>query len=734
MRREASQEAVSQSGILSAGSAPRRYGRIALVGNPNVGKSVIFGALTGSYATVSNYPGTTVEIARAPLRTDAAVELIDTPGVHGLTPHSEDERVTRDILLAGVDGVVQIVDAKNLARGLAVSLQLAEAGVPFLLVVNMVDEAAERGMRVDTQALSEALGVPVLATVAVTGRGIAQLRAALGEARPSAYRVRYDPAIERAVTQIEGTLGGFPLSARVLALMCLAGDATLRDWLQRHISSRGLAAIEDAYRQVASQLSTSPPYEISRCRAREAEKLARAVTKRSEADFPASERSGRWEALGGLAFAGAAALLAGDLGVLPRLAGWPWRAVPWAAVGAAALGLGRWAGMRTAFGQWACHPRFGFAVLFVVLYVIYRFVGAFAAGTAVDFLENGVFGSYLNPVAVAVFDRVAGAAAQLGPAVGAGAAFLRDLLVGPYGLITVALTYAFAIILPIVSAFFLAFSLLEDSGYLPRLAVVVNRLFRGMGLNGKAVLPMVLGLGCDTMATLTARIMETRKERLVVTLLLALGVPCSAQLGLILGLFGALPVWAPAVWGVTVLGVLLAVGFLATRLLPGDTSDLILEIPPIRRPHLRNILLKTAARLEWYVREAVPIFVLGTFALFILDRLGVLSLLIRAGEPAVVGFLQLPARTAEAFLVGFFRRDYGAAGIYALFRQGELSPVQAVVALVTITLFVPCVANFFVIIKEHGLRTAVAMSAFIFPFAFLVGGAINAALRAAGLR
>jgi ferrous iron transport protein B len=245
---------------------------------------------------------------------------------------------------------------------------------------------------------------------------------------------------------------------------------------------------------------------------------------------------------------------------------------------------------------------------------------------------------------------------------------------------------------------------------------------------------MVLGLGCDTMATLTARIMETRKERVLVTLLLALGVPCSAQLGVILGLLGALPAWAPLVWGGVVLGVLFAVGVLAARVLPGERSDLLVELPPIRRPQLANIASKTAGRLEWYLKEAVPIFILGTFVLFVLDAVGALARIVRACEPVVVGLLALPPQAAEAFLIGFFRRDYGSAGIYALFERGALTPVQAVVALVTITLFVPCVANFFVIVKERGLRTALAMSAFIFPFAALVGGTVNAALRAVGLQ
>ena len=136
-----------------------RFGRIALVGNPNVGKSVVFGALTGTYATVSNYPGTTVELTRAAARDNPAIEVIDTPGVDSLTPNSEDERVTRDILLEGVESVVQVADAKNLPRALALSLQLAEAGVPFVVALNMTDEAADRGLRIDSAALASELGV-----------------------------------------------------------------------------------------------------------------------------------------------------------------------------------------------------------------------------------------------------------------------------------------------------------------------------------------------------------------------------------------------------------------------------------------------------------------------------------------------------------------------------------------------------------------------------------------------
>jgi len=297
-----------------------------------------------------------------------------------------------------------------------------------------------------------------------------------------------------------------------------------------------------------------------------------------------------------------------------------------------------------------------------------------------------------------------------------------------------ALTYAFAIVLPIVGTFFIAFGMLEDSGYLPRLAVMVNPIFKKMGLSGKAVLPMILGLGCDTMATLTARILDTRRERIIVTLLLALGVPCSAQLGVILGMLGApgVPLVATAIWAGVVILVIFQVGFLSGLLMPGHKPDFILEVPPTRLPQVENIVIKTLARVEWYVKEAVPLFVIGTLVLFTAARLGILSVVERLAAPAVQGFLGLPAKATEAFIVGFLRRDYGVAGLYQMSQAHQLSLVQMVVSLVTITLFIPCLANFLVIIKERGLRTAVAMALFIVPYAFLVGGLLNWILRSTG--
>jgi ferrous iron transport protein B len=366
----------------------------------------------------------------------------------------------------------------------------------------------------------------------------------------------------------------------------------------------------------------------------------------------------------------------------------------------------------------ATHPVWGLPLLAVVLWLVYEFVGVLGAGTLVNLMENGLFNGWINPAVTAFFDAHVPWA------------FLRDLVVGPYGVLTMALTYSLALVFPIVGTFFIAFGVLEDSGYLPRLAVMVNRLFKKMGLNGKAVLPMVLGLGCDTMATLTTRILETRKERLIVILLLALGVPCSAQLTVVLTMLGSLSPVAMFVWLGVVTGTILVVGALAARVLPGKGSDFVLELPPLRVPQPGNIVVKTLARIEWYLKEAVPLFVLGTLILFVADRLDLLSKLERLAGPVLRGVLGLPQETAAAFIVGFLRRDFGAAGLYHMSQAGALDPVQVVVAVVVITLFIPCIANFFMMVKERGWATGLAIAGFVFPFALGVGAALNWALRA----
>ena len=255
-----------------------------------------------------------------------------------------------------------------------------------------------------------------------------------------------------------------------------------------------------------------------------------------------------------------------------------------------------------------------------------------------------------------------------------------------------------------------------------------------MGLNGKAVLPMVLGLGCDTMATMTTRILGTPKERLIAILLLALGIPCSAQLATTLGILGGISFWALATLFGVVLIQIVFVGWLAARVLRGDRSEFILELPPMRWPRLRNLLLKTRLRVWWYLGEAVPLFLIGTLLLFVLDRIGALVWIAHAGEPVVTGLLGLPAATSQILLMGFLRRDYGAAGLFQLAHSGQLSAVQAVVALTVMTLFVPCVANFLMIVRERGLKVGLAILGVITPVALFTGAGLNYVLHALGIQ
>lgn len=629
--------------------------RVVLVGNPNVGKSVLFSKLTGKFVIISNYPGTTVEITRGQAKIgEETVDLIDTPGVNELASRSEDARVTCDVLRDYPDAtVVQVADAKNLRRALLVTFQLAELKRPMLLVLNIMDELDKSGGKIDIRKLSEILGIPVVPTIAVANTGIHLLEKHLGEAKIPAISVP-DPSEE--------------------------GKEGQDDY------SQNLGRMNRINEIMAQTYSMVRPHRPS----------------------------------------------------FAQRLGW-----------------------------WATQPLKGSILVVLALYFMFWFVGLFGAGTCVNFFEKVIFGRYISPIAIEVVDKLLpfpheheksesefSLEIPVVPSVGIPITtntaetlrptytlkpevqltskqkvmkFIHDFLVGEFGVITMALAYGFAIVLPIVTTFFIFFSILEDSGYLSRLAVMVNKIFRGMGLNGKAVLPMVLGLGCDTMATMTTRILETRKERVITTLLLALAVPCSAQLGVLLAMLAKVSYKAAAFWVLMLIGIGFLVGWLASKLHGGQTSDFILELPPMRRPAFSNVSMKTVARLEWYLKEVIPLFVLGTAILFFFDKLDLLSKIAGWGEPLVTGWLGLPKETSSAFLIGFLRRDYGA--VYLLDAATGAHPTldahQILVAMITITLFMPCIATLFMIARELGTKTAAVITLFIFPFAFFVGGMVN---------
>ena len=370
--------------------------------------------------------------------------------------------------------------------------------------------------------------------------------------------------------------------------------------------------------------------------------------------------------------------------------------------------------------RWAMNPWSGVPILLLVLYFgLYQFVGVFGAGTVVDFLEGFLFEEYVNP---AVTGFVTG---HVGPE------WLLELLIGEYGLWTLGVRYAVALILPIVGAFFLFFSLIEDTGYFPRLAMLVDRVFKKIGLSGRAVIPIVLGFGCDTMATMVTRTLETRRERIISTILLALAIPCSAQLGVILGLLSAVP-GALIVWLWSMVLIFLLIGFLSSKIMPGENPMFYMEIPPLRMPQFRNVLVKTLTRMQSYFLEIFPLFLIASVLLWAGKMTGVLKGLVVALTP-VIEAIGLPSEATSAFIFGFFRRDFGAAGLYQLQTSGLLSPIQLTVAAVTMTLFVPCIAQFLMMKKERGLRVSSAIFLFVSVFAFSAGWILNRLLLATGI-
>jgi ferrous iron transport protein B len=364
---------------------------------------------------------------------------------------------------------------------------------------------------------------------------------------------------------------------------------------------------------------------------------------------------------------------------------------------------------------WTINPWTGFPLLLLVLYFgVYLFVGSFGAGTLVDLLEGQLFENYLNPWVIDLVHRLTDWY------------WLRELLVGEYGIFTLGVRYAVALVLPIVGTFFLAFSIMEDVGYFPRLAMLVDRIFKKIGLNGRAVIPMVLGFGCDTMATMVTRTLETVRERIIVTLLLALAIPCSAQLGVIMGLLsgvpGALPIWIACI---TV--VFLLVGLLSARLLPGERPMFYMELPPMRLPQVRNVVVKTVSRMQWYFLEIFPLFIIASVLLWAGKMTGGLNALVRGMSPAIAA-LGLPEKTTAAFIFGFFRRDFGAAGLYDMHAQGLLTPRQLTVGAVTMTLFVPCIAQFLMMKKERGWKVSAGIFLLVTLLAFSVGWSLNVVL------
>ncbi|MBI4970980.1 MAG: ferrous iron transport protein B [Candidatus Omnitrophica bacterium] len=668
--------------VATAPVAPGKTHKILILGSPNVGKSVLFNNLTGRYVTVSNYPGTTVEVSECHINLEGSqFEIIDTPGMYSFSPVSEEEMVTRRILLEETPSLVMhVIDAKNLERMLPLTLELLDAGLPVMLVLNMMDEARRLGMMFDRERLEKELGILVIETVSTSGEGMEELEEAIirfsrskNDLSSEIRLLNSDSEnlfIEEALAAIENFLSeDYQISKRSIGRLLLKEDREVWDLIEKK-EPQALLKIKSVIEETKARYNRPLELEMALALKREVIGISNEVIRRT-AGFRGLKSEKR--------------------------------------------GFEEWLSRLT------MNPVTGLPILFLILYLgLYQFVGVFGAKTVVDFLERTIFEGYINPFLIKLFS-------QLIPW-----PVFRDLFVGEYGMLTLGVRYAIALILPIVSFFFLVFAVIEDTGYLPRLAMLIDRIFKKIGLSGRAVIPMVLGFGCDTMATMVTRTLPTPRERVISTMLLSLAIPCSAQLGVIFALLTG-HVLTLFLWAFVVGLVFLFIGFLTAQIMPGEKPSFYMELPPLRFPKITNVLTKTYVRVKWYFLEVLPLFIVASSLIWLGQLTGVFAFLIRL-LAVPVKMIGLPVEASKMFLMGFFRRDYGAAGLYDLARAGKLNEVQLLVACVTLTLFLPCIAQFLMNMKERGWKTGLGISAFTLFFSFWVAFFLNFILVSLGVR
>jgi ferrous iron transport protein B len=593
--------------------------RVALVGNPNVGKSLFFNFLSGIYVDVSNYPGTTIEFTKGHF---GEFDIFDTPGVYGISSFSDEERVTREIVLQA-DIILNIVDAAHLERDLFLTQQLVDMGKKVSVFLNCMDEVEKLGLEIDTELLSKYLGVPVFKSSATTRAGFDQIESAIRQAR----RGNPDPGLHQKLHAALSTTG-----SEAEALLILEGDQVVAERHGVEVDNEREAIYIDRRNRVNLIINSVLSDKNARTR----------------------------------------------LGTL----------------------IGRWA-----INMWTGIPMVGAA-----LYLIYLFVGKLVAQDLVKFTEVELGQKLWEPWVRGVITQYIPADSSVG-----------TLLVGEFGVATMTITYLLFLLLPLVIAFYLALAVMEDSGYLPRLATLVDRSLNAIGLNGSAVIPLILGFGCVTMATITTRLLGNDREKKIAASILQFAIPCSAQIAVVAALLAGAGFGAVLTYSMTIFFVFVVIGTVLHRILPGATTPLLIDLPPMRLPRPDNIIRKTAYRAYYFMKEATPWFFAGALGVGLLQITGLLVIWQNSLAPLTTRWLQLPREAATAFVMGMVRRDFGAAGLYQL----ALTPRQIVVALVTITLFTPCIASLMIMFKERGTKEALAVWMGTWLVAFAVGGLLS---------
>ncbi|MFQ5996719.1 MAG: FeoB small GTPase domain-containing protein [Dehalococcoidales bacterium] len=359
---------------------------------------------------------------------------------------------------------------------------------------------------------------------------------------------------------------------------------------------------------------------------------------------------------------------------------------------------------------------------FIALAVL---VGAFLV---VRFIGESLIGYIFDPLFENLWTPVIlGLSSLLG-----GTGFLHSVLVGSLvggeinyveslGLLTTGLYVPFAMVLPYIVSFYLMLGLLEDIGYLPRLAILMDTIMHRLGLHGYAIIPNLLGLGCNVPAILATRILESRRERFIAVTLISIAVPCAALQAMVFGLVGQRGgQYVAMVYG-TLFIVWIILGFILNRFARGFSPELLIEIPPYRLPLWRTVLQKLWVRVRGFLREAIPIMLAAILVISILSTLGVFDVIASFTAPVVTGLLGLPKEAVVALVVGFLRKDVAVGMLAPL----ALTAEQLVIGSVVLAMFFPCIATFVVLLRELGVSGLLKAAGIMITAALSVGGLLN---------
>jgi ferrous iron transport protein B len=621
--------------------------KIAFIGQPNCGKSTIFNYFSGYKATVSNFPGTTVKYTQSQVVFEGEeITCVDLPGVYSLTSVDSAELEARNYLLAEkAEVIVNVLDASLLSRSLELTLELMSLERPMVLALNMMDEAGRKGIRINAEKLTELLGVPVVPTVASTGRGLSELletaiEAGRNQVRP--VQVIFSRDIEEEIAELSDQLDfqltrqlGLPW--RFLLVKLLEDDPYLVEEVSRR-DTHGYALVLN-HQKILSQTHGRPPeIVISSERHALAVNLFEAAARVTPAEKP------KWR---------------------ERL-------------------------------DWLTTHRFwGYILLALILGLFFQGVfklGQFTEGFLMSYLEMSqkAAGSWLGPESLGYYLLAEG------------------LWMGIFG--------GVAIVLPYLVPFLLGLALLEDTGYLPRVAFLMDNLMHHLGLHGKSIIPFILGYGCSVPAVLAARILESPRDRFVVSLL-AILVPCSARSVIIFALVAYVlgPYYALAVYFANLL-IIAVLGRLSTWLLPEVSPGLLMEIPEYRLPTWHNVWRKSWHSLKDFMVVAWPILIAGSLVLSLLKYCGVDGYLNEALRP-LTALLGLPVQVGTTLIFGIMRKELSLVMLSEALGTTQLHTVLNAGQLLTFTVFVlfyiPCASTIAALSRELGWKgaaTAVAGS------------------------